>query len=72
MQQKGPRLATMAAHLVQSARCQECGEGHPADDPRARNHWLATYQIEPSDRGPVLRADGRCAHGHALTARFLL
>jgi hypothetical protein len=71
MEKRGPKLAIMAADLVQSARCQECGEGHPADDPRARNHWLVIYVIEPGDR-PVLRADGRCAHGHALTARMLL
>jgi hypothetical protein len=70
--QRVPKLAIKAADLVRWTRCNECREGHPMDDPQARHHWLVTYQIEPSDRGPVLRADGRCKHGHALTARMLL
>jgi hypothetical protein len=64
-------LTIIATTLVRWARCKQCGEGHPADDPRARDHLLASYTVEPGNP-PILNVDGHCAQGHAITARLPL
>jgi hypothetical protein len=64
------RWARCAEHLVVYERCEDCREGwYWRDDPARLEHRLLDYEIAPrgSDRAPVLRANGRCKHGHALT-----